>query len=350
MNRVVLKISIIPLVFFGNVTMGCDYNNKEFAAKLIILKPDRLKNLPSDITEDLIDYLDNPIVFGQTDKENHGLVKQQGWRNIRLAYQNKDPNFFLSHYVPVLYVDRSRSRNRLNGLFISPYRILFDAQLDQQGYRKKIVELEKKRVDYAIEEQERRLSCTYLSYAGWIFIHDCLVRVTLFGSDEDISKELSRKIYGNYHIAPAIQACIKYPNKTNNALALLSSAITVEHFDDIWKGESFYELLLLADKLKNKDAFAFLAFNDPYKEKNLIWGQLVDDEWLLFDGDRITGTNLDHMLREGNFDQENIKIYIKHGGKTMQEIREEEMQALAEEQRQKVQRKESQKDKGCALF
>ncbi|HLW72775.1 MAG TPA: hypothetical protein VKR54_01885 [Candidatus Babeliales bacterium] len=385
MYRSILKISIIPLVSFGNVTMGCDYNNKEFAAKLIILKPDRIKNLAPETMEDLIDYLDNPIVFGQTDKENHGLVKHQGLRNICLAYEKKDPNFFLSHYVPVLCIDRSRSRDRWKGFFISPYKILFDAGLDRQGDGKKIVELEKKRVDYTIEKwvEEQGLSSSHLDYTGWILEDDHLVRVALFGSDEDISKELNRKIstggpmpmflkptflklHGNRSIIQAIQACIKYPNKTNNALSLLLSTINTEayfdtllsaidteaHWDDIRKGESFYELLLLADKLKNKEAFALLVSNDPYNVKNLIWEKLSEFAMrrCYGDGEKIAGTNLDHMLREGNFDQENIATYIKHGGKTMKKIREEEMQALAEEQRRKVQRKESPKDKECTLF
>src|SRR5579863_5761340 len=142
MYRSILKISIIPLVFFSNVTMGCDHKNSLIMPEP---KPDLIKSLVPDITEYLIDCLDNPIVFGQTDKENHGLVKHQGWRNICLAYEKKDPNFFLSHYVPVLYVDRSRSRDTLDGFFLSPYKILSDAQLKQQGYGQKIFELELKR-------------------------------------------------------------------------------------------------------------------------------------------------------------------------------------------------------------
>src|SRR5579863_714709 len=284
-------------------------------------KPDLIKSLVPDITEYLIDCLDNPIVFGQTDKENHELVKHQGWRNICLAYEKKDPNFFLSHYVPVLYVDRSRSRDTLDGFFLSPYKILSDAQLKQQGYGQKIFELELKRVNYVVEELERRLSCSYFSRREWLFINDCLVRVTLFGSDEDISKELIWKIYGNYHITQAVQACIKYPNKTNNALALLLSAINTEA--DFERGKFFYKLLFLADKLKNRQAFTFLSINDPYNEKNLIWWQLSKYAMRCFVDGRIAGTNLDHMLREGNFDQENIETYIKYGGKTMQEIREE---------------------------
>jgi hypothetical protein len=338
MCRSVLKIMTLCLVLLGNVCsfgMIVPYKGKPLTVPLT-LYPMKFDKLPPETKEQVINHLDNPITFGQTNKQNHTLVKELGMHNVCLAYKKKDPNFFLSHYVPVLFLDTSPLRRELYGIFISPYHIISKSESAQQLIDKKIVELGNKRLEQAYEQQK--------NYGGNSFgvfgfsKHSCLIDsliflAVLFENNENMfqrkswfkigNNDITVQLRGNTNITRAIRACIQY--RKNNALELLLSAIDTEcHGDNIRKGESFYELLLLADKTKNKEAFAFLAAKDPYNERNLIWKHLINENTSLCDPNPlISGTNLDHMIREGNFDQENIEIYIKHGGKTVQELKDE---------------------------
>src|SRR5579862_5787155 len=116
--RPILKMIVLSLALLNNgalLSMKSDYKDT-----LTVPRPDRIKNLLSDVKGHLIDHFDNPITFGQTNKENHELVKRHGQHNICRAYHENDPCFVLTHYVPILPFCTHRDKNEYRFDIISP--------------------------------------------------------------------------------------------------------------------------------------------------------------------------------------------------------------------------------------
>lgn len=355
MYRSILKMSVVSLVFLGSITMGSDYNNA-----LIIPEPDRIKNLAPETKEYLIDHLDNPITFGQTNKENHGLVKYQGLRNICLTFQKDDPSFVLSHYVPILLVDYSDKRDSYRFSWcIDSYKFV----MMPNGFYFKddiIIALRNKRLNQALEQKKVRYGQDKVKLWFDDGIHtDPLTIATLFGDDEDISNELTA-LYNNEHFwlygdGGAIYRSLRtiihhFDIHNNNALEMLLSAQKqMQQFPADVNSSFSYCLLFAADKTKNKKAFSVLIAKDPFDAKSTIWAdsrkQYNIQGVLIKPGE--PRTTLDRMIEDGGFDPEYIALARQHGFKTKEELLVEEQTRIIEEQRQ---RRESQKDKECTLF
>ena len=327
----VLRISVISLGLLCNGAlfgMKCDYKGT-----LPIPKHDIIKKLTPEIKEYLVDYLHNPIVFGETNKENHTLVKYQGLRNFCLA-QEKDPSFVLSHYVPILLIDRSNKRDCYDFCCLNSYKLV---KMSNNFYYKEdiIIPLRNKRLKHALKQKK--------------FLHgddkvkfDCfsldsgprpLTVAALSGDSKKILHELDVLRKDKYfstvgcpgHVHQATVSLIAYPSMhNNNALEILVSVekeMRPSHYTVDLVGFFFYGLLFAADKAKNKKAFRVLVTKCP-DDINIIW---VDPyaknrmEAAVVKPD-IPLTTLDRMIEESGFDSENIELFRQCGGKTMKDL------------------------------
>lgn len=326
-QQYVLTVAMISLLF-GNVTllsMRCDYKGT-----LTIPKPDRIKKLSSEVKEHLVDYLDNPITFGKTNKKNHELVKLRGLRNIGLALKKKDPDFVISHYVPVLLIDTSNKRNSYTFNYISPYPLI--RMSNNFFYREDIIiPLRNKRIKQVFEQKRIQYDQCEVKLNNF---SDCsgfpLKVAVLFGDDNDILQELQAlrndkdfALFGDGGaIHGAIRAKINYPGISNNNAFEILLSVKKEMDRPINTSDIqlffFYDLLFAADKAKNKKAFKALVTKDPFDAKKTLW---VDPyaknrmEDVVFKPNTPL-TTLDRMIEEGNFDPENIALFKQLGGKT----------------------------------
>lgn len=319
MQRLAVKVSFIVLIVLSNTAsfgmVPCNQDNGE-------INPFSFDALLQELQIRVINAVSDPLILGQTSKQNHAMVKKLGMDNIRTVYQEQNQRLTLSLYVPLLSMDISSSRkeNRHHWVYISPYHKSFYSETDELINFKELKILENNK--YC-----QTHSILGIEYYRESFNHP-IVSAALFGGDEDVVKEL--KQYKEYfeisddmnastpgHIVwRALNLLIRYSNSKNNAFELLLK----DKKDDIAKKDdlhqhagSYYTLLLLADKYNNKKAFTALIAQDPYSAKNLLYKGLDSRE---------LKTVLDRMLKDGCFDPENVALFIASGGKTTEQLQE----------------------------
>lgn len=349
MCRSILKITALCLVLFGNLCsfgMIVRYKNEDHKKAVSAhlkyvasqIKPSVFDNIETKLH--IINRLDNPLVFGQTNKENHGLVKYEGLRNVCLA-QKMDrsfvlSHFLLSHYVPILLIDYGNKRDSYNFSCIDSYRLVKMANND---YYKgdMIISLRNKRLKQALKQKKVLHGDDKVEFNNWSLGSSLcpLAVAALFGDSQKIAHELNVLREGEYFsvcgapadVHQAIKSLIVYPSMyDNNALETI---VAVEkemrpshsHFTSDLIGLFFYQILFDADKAKNKKAFNVLVAQRQ-DDINIVW---VDPyaknrcEQVVVKPD-IPLTTLDRMIEEGGFDPENIALFRQCGGKTMKDL------------------------------
>lgn len=329
-RRSILKISVFSLFLLCNGAlfgMRCNYKGV-----LTISKPDMIKKLAPETKEYLIDYLNDPITFGQTNKENHTLVKYQGLRNVFLAQKN-DPDFVFSHYVPILLIDGTPKRDNYSFRCINSYKLV--KMSNNFCYRESdIISLRNKRLDQALKQKKKLYGDDKVKFDCDSLSSDVgpLTMAALFGSDQKILHEINilrNAMCGRGGaVFKAIQCLIAYPAvHDNNALEILVS-VEKEMRSPILTPDLFafhyYLLLFLADKAKNKKAFKVLIDKDPFDAINIIWVDTYAKNRIkdMVIKPYIPLTILDRMIEEGGFDSGNVALFIDNGGKTAQQLLE----------------------------
>jgi hypothetical protein len=325
--------------------------------------------------------LNNSISFGMIVKSQ---IEEQGKRNIARLYKNQDPEFvskfLLSHYVPVMLIETTPACTGKDFEYYSvdPYKKAFYSDPDKQfvGKEREIAELGAQRLieeqlilEQKVYDQQKKPNQFY--HKGCLNVP--LIIATLFGDDNDVLEKLNdikdqaKKHDDNTNIAvagalvhDAIIASMSYSHIQNNGLELLvdelkalrqkiekrsnksfieKSIVEIESFWNIRNNPEFIgprsSYLLLSLAAKNRDAFELLSYKDPYKTNMVLW---IDDESrakrlygqidsvpysrvICVDnpGDK-SRTNLDRMLEDKNFDQDNIGVFFDNGGMTTHEI------------------------------
>lgn len=296
--------------------------------------------LLDNMTEDFFFDQENIKIY----KKNGGMtIEEVGRRNLEILYKNQDPqfvlNFLRSHYVPVIVVDMSpvfiEEDRIIDLLIVSPYKKFFYANPEVQfiGNEKEIEELGNRRFDSAHNEffQKRlklnpkmRLKLRVIPEFSIYNFKSPLMNATLFGDDEDVSKELENSsehrdvcmsISEHIDVSISIMASISSPHKKNNALeCLLLKLNLLRQQEGIARDEVValsYELLSCA--ANNKEAFELISQIDPCKCNTLKWKFQHEPETQ-------TRTNLDRMIKDKNFDQDNMRVYRDNGGMTTEEL------------------------------
>jgi hypothetical protein len=293
MYRPILKMIVVAFVLLNNAalfSMKSNYKGILTIPKsdtLTVSKPYNIGSLIPDAKEYLIDHLDNPVTFGQTNKTNHELVKRQGRRNLRLAYEKNDPSFVLNHYVPILPVCRHKDRYTYRFDIISPYDKTFycsknsDNELNELD--EKIRVLGEKRLQQIVDQKQMQYRDVYLGANGSTpnIMNDPLCLVALFGSQKDIEKELQKEVVaywgGSNTITYALHALIdNFDIKVdNNALEILFKDPRALYVGDSEKvedrGKMYFALLNWSRKANNRKAFEIFITEDIHDSKNLQW-------------------------------------------------------------------------------
>ena len=341
MNQSVLKkISVLSLgLLYNGALFGMmgNYKNKPLTLPSTFFRMN-FEKLPPELKIETIDQCEDPITFGQTNKENHASVQELGMRNIR-RYHNKknDPRFLLSHYVPILVSSYClRHYPEINpyvdgfGVNMVLDRLGLDEDHTAQLHEKlrAIREIRKKRA-WEFSRNGNHYSSSYPN--------DPLLLASFFGSNNDIKNVLINANFAVFTTGEddsllALQFLIyhHYTDNSNDAFEILLSSISSkvlalgdEDFffnDDVRtiqdrKACLYAELLWTADEAKNKNAFDYLICKDPFQIKNFIARTPVLSNGRL--------TILDRMIIS-KISPGNIESLKKAGGKTKQEVLQEE--------------------------
>jgi hypothetical protein len=286
MRQSVLKISVLSIVLLGNaVSFGMRCNYKGTLTIPGSKKHDYIGDLSPELEEKVIDSLDNPITFGQTNKKNHTLVKEQGQRNICLAYQKKNPNFVLNRYVPILPVCSNITHNWVYRFdMISPYDVSFyRSEGEGPELSIEIVSLGKKRLNQFVDQKKMQYGDHVYGSDGAkpFVVNTPLSLAAVLGSPTDITNELNKIdkkltdgcFYGSNPICDAMYARISNPdiNSDNNAFELLLKDSRLLDLRDKSRGLQYFKLLNLSRQINNKQAFKYCVTQDVHNSKNIPW-------------------------------------------------------------------------------
>lgn len=331
-------------------------------------KPDRIKQLAPEIKEHLINHLENPLPFAHTSKENYALVTDVGNHNIQMIYKTKNPELLLSLYVPILpirHVVTGFNKNSYKFNIISPYvdsffsptyqeeKIQFNfsdcfitKQLGNGLAIIKTSQIPKNNIDALGKERlfqfikQKKGKYEDLVFRGYI-MNKPLFLAALFGNKEDILEELKNQNINSTHIAGscesdilnALHACITNSDIHNNndAIEVLFSDPRLfniqksRYYDESpieqayhieYPGAQYFSLLKMSNDTKNKKALNTFITKDIHNAKNIAYDRVYLKP--TFCTKSITA--LDLMIESGEFDQEDIDLMKKHGGKTSREL------------------------------
>ncbi|HSC24833.1 MAG TPA: hypothetical protein VLB80_01280 [Candidatus Babeliales bacterium] len=331
MNSFVLKIKILMcLVTLSSHVFSMENNDGALAT---------LNNLPNERKETIVNFLNDPIPFAMTNKDNHEVVKTVGERNLAIFCQDKNPEFCLKNYVPIVKVHGYHG----SCISINPYKkecytwgnnvhynnydkweTLAQKGLEQVGNLKKLFTVVNHplALNYFLDENKNKS----------VLVND---------GTNPVIFELVQVLYGSFEEKQLKQLL-------NNALLIEKDQgdndYNYEH--DVRPKSSrlanqYFILLSAANDAKNKDAFKYLVENDPFDIKNHI-ARCPGSKQL---------TILDRSYKSAFPELGGISLMIENGFKTKESLKEEEEKHKNNYQKElREMEEESKKSKGCSLF
>jgi hypothetical protein len=181
--------------------------------------------LPTDIKYAVICQLHNPKMFGRTNKAHHAIVNEMINNNFMMALRTKDPEFLMTHYVPIILVDlNADSHNQYRFSLIDPY----DTKRYNQAYKEdqRFQQIRKERLDVAIHNKKYQLGCLLdekdmtLSVGTWH--EDIYTLISTMSDKQQINlKVYSKSVVGDELFLEILMGLVGNDKKKENLACIL---------------------------------------------------------------------------------------------------------------------------------